>query len=99
MVKSRIMETTLAYIIDVMNSEFSELKGMMNDAIKREKGRWYNNTNKYRQELGLTWEELLDQDRKSLKRLIRNYDNKCWEKAYQKNKQLNSTQPRKSNRI
>ena len=50
----------LAYIIDVMNSEFSELKGMMKDAIKREKGRWYNNTNNYRQELGLTWEELLD---------------------------------------
>ena len=67
MVKSRIMETTLAYIIDVMNSEFSELKGMMRDAIKREKGRWFNNTNRYRKELGLTWEELLNQDRKSLK--------------------------------
>ena len=38
MVKSRIMETTIAYIIDVMASEFNELKEMMNDAIRREKG-------------------------------------------------------------
>ena len=64
MVKSRIMETTLAYIIDVMASEFSKLKGMMNDAIKREKGKWFNNTNKYRLELGLTWEELINLDKK-----------------------------------
>ena len=35
MVKSKIMETTLSYIIDVMNSEFNELKSMMKGAIKR----------------------------------------------------------------
>ena len=58
MVKSRIMETTLAYIIDVMASDFNELKEMMNNAIRREKGKWFNNTNKYRIELGLTWQEL-----------------------------------------
>ena len=81
MVKSRIMETSLAYIIDVMNSEFNELKSMMQDSIKREKGRWFNNINRYRQELKLTWEELLNQDRKSLKKLIKNYDNDCWEKG------------------
>ena len=81
MVKSRVMETTLAYIIDVMASEFNELKGMMNNAIKREKGKWFNNTNKYRLELGLTWEELINLDKKSLKKLIRNYDNECWEKG------------------
>ena len=49
--------------------------------IKREKGRWYNIINKYRQELKITWEELLNQDRKSLKKLIKNYDNDCWEKG------------------
>ena len=75
------METTLAYIIDVMTSDFNELKGMMNDAIRREKGKWFNNTNKYRLELGLTWEELKNLDRNSLKKLIRKYDNECWEKG------------------
>ena len=29
MVKSKIMETSIAYILDVMNSEFTELKNMM----------------------------------------------------------------------
>ena len=41
MVKSRIIETTLAYIVDVMASDFNELKEMMNDAIRREKGKCY----------------------------------------------------------
>ena len=39
MVKSRIMEMTIAYILDVMNSEFIALKSMMLDSIKKEKGR------------------------------------------------------------
>ena len=79
MVKSRIMETSIAYILDVMNSEFTELKNIMQDSIKKGKGRWYNNINRYRQELKITWDDLLGLDRKALKKLIRNYDNDCWE--------------------
>ena len=36
MIKSKIMETTLAYLIDTMASEFNNVKKMMNDAIRRE---------------------------------------------------------------
>ena len=35
MVKSRIMETSIAYILDVMNSEFTELKKKMEDSLKK----------------------------------------------------------------
>merc|ERR1712121_421708 len=66
-------------ILDVMSSEFTELKIMMQDSIKKGKGRWYNNINRYRQELKITWDDLLGLDRKALKKLIRNYDNDCWE--------------------
>ena len=54
MVKSRIMETSLAYILDVINSEFEELKKLMLDSIKEGKGKWYNHVNKYRQELNIS---------------------------------------------
>ena len=78
-VKSRIMETSLAYILDVINGEFEEFKRIMLDSIKEEKGRWYNNVNKYRQELNISWEDFLKLDKKTLKKMIRIYDNDCWE--------------------
>ena len=83
MVKSRIMETSLAYILDVMNGGFEELKSIMQDSINEGKGRWYNNVNKYRQELNISWDDFLNLDKKNLKKMIRNYDNDCWEVGLQ----------------
>ena len=68
MIKSRIMETMLAYLIDTMASEFTNIKNMMNDAIVRGKGRWYNTINRYRLELGLTWRKLETMNRATLKK-------------------------------
>ena len=95
MVKSRIMETSIAYILDVMNSEFTELKTMMQDSIKKEKGRWYNNINRYRQELKLTWDELLSLDRKALKKLIKIMIMTVGKMVYWKNQLHNSMQQKK----
>ena len=64
-----------------MASEFHNVKEMMNDAIRRRNGKWFNNVNSYRIELGLPWEELKNLDRKSLKKIIRDYDNECWAKG------------------
>ena len=66
------METTLAYYVDTMTSEFSEIKTMMNDALAIGKGRWYDNINNYRNELGLTWEQLKELDKNSLKKQLGN---------------------------
>ena len=74
MIKSRIMETMLAYLIDTMASEFTNIKNMMNDAIVRGKGRWYDTINRYRLELGLTWRKLETMNRATLKRIIRKYN-------------------------
>ena len=59
------METSLAYILDVMNGEFEELKSIMQDSINEGKGRWYNNVNKYRQELNISWDDFLNLDKKT----------------------------------
>ena len=78
LVKSRIMETMLAYLIDTMASDFTSIKNMMTDAIERGKGKWYNTINRYRLELGLTWKKLETIDKASLKKIVRQYDDNCW---------------------
>ena len=67
MVKSRIMETTISYIIDVMKGSFTNIKDMMTDTINRQRGKWYNAVNGYREELGITWNDILSMDKKGIK--------------------------------
>ena len=81
-VRARIMESMLAYIINVNNGKFENIKEMMNDAIKRKKGKWYRTVNKYRQDLDLSWEDLLSMDRKALKKCVNKYDTDLWEKKH-----------------
>ena len=68
MVKSRIMETSLGYILDVLNGEFEDLKKIMLDSINEKRGKWYNHVNRYRLELDISWENLFKLDKKSLKK-------------------------------
>ena len=87
-VRSRIMESMLAYIINTNKSKFENLKNMMKDAITRKKGKWYRMVNKYREELNLTWKELVEMDRSTLKKCIRKYDNDLWEQGLRDKKVL-----------
>ena len=70
MVKSRI--------IDVMKGNFTYVKDMMMDTIKKQKGKWYNAVDEYREELGITWDDILAIDRKCIKYIIRAYDTDKW---------------------
>merc|ERR1711913_141445 len=45
LVKSRVMETMLLYVIDTMNSKFDNIKEMILDTISNERGHWYNSIN------------------------------------------------------
>ena len=63
MVKSRIMETTISYIIDVMKGSFTNIKDMMIDTINKQRDKWYNAVNGYRDELGITWDDILTMDK------------------------------------
>ena len=80
-VKSRIMESMLAFIINTNKSKFENLKGMMKDAITRKKGKWFRTVNKYREELGLTQNDIEEMDRTTLKKCIRKYDNELQEQG------------------
>ena len=50
----------------------------MLDTISTGKGRWYNTTNKYREELEVTWEDLKKMSKPELKRKIKEYDTDRW---------------------
>ena len=63
MVRSRVMETMLLYMVDTLASEFTNIKNMMKDTLTKRKGKWYNTINEYRQELEITWERLEKIDR------------------------------------
>ena len=88
MVKSRIMETMMVYMIDTLASQFTDVRQMMEDTLIRERGRWYNAIEEYRIELGLTWEKLRALDKSSLKKMIRDYDTVKWYEGMSKKSSL-----------
>ena len=61
---------------------------MIKDSIARKKDKWFRTINKYREELDLTWNEIEEMDRNTLKRCIREYDNALWEKGLREKKVL-----------
>ena len=79
LVKSRVMETTLQYVRSVMNSKFENVKKMMIHTIEVGTGKWFNNVDSYIRELGIQWEDIGKMTKAEIKRMIRNYDNECWE--------------------
>ena len=84
MVKSRIMQTMLMYVVDTLSSKFQNVKDMMLDTIEKEKGKWFKVANGYRNELGISWDDLQKLDKPSLKKLVRLYDTSEWEKGMAK---------------
>ena len=78
LVRSRIMETMLLYVVDTMKGRFVNVKEMMLDTISTGKGRWYNTINIYREELEISWKDLETMSKLELKRKIQNYDTEKW---------------------
>merc|ERR1711874_706091 len=81
MVKSRIMETMLAYVVDTLAGKFQEVKKMMLHTITKGKGRWYKAINEYSTELNLSWDDLKELDKTTLKSMIKSYDTDKWEEG------------------
>ena len=88
MVKSRIMETMLLYMIDTLAGDFTNVKDMMKDTLLRKKGKWFNAIEEYREELGLSWDKLEAMDRPSLKRIVRAYDTEKWKDGLRRKQSL-----------
>ena len=88
MIKSRMIETVLLFLVDTMNGEFSNVKTMMTDTLEKGRGKWYNTVDEYRQELQMTWRELRGIYRKTLKEKVKEYDTWKWREGLMKKTNL-----------
>merc|ERR1711888_572160 len=95
LMKTRIMDSNLQYVRDVMNGKFGNVKEMMEDTIKKKKGNWYMTVNSYLKELGITWETLYTLTKSEIKTLTRNFDTMQWEKELKEKKILKFYRERK----
>ena len=84
LIKSRIMETMLLFIVDTLASDFNNIKELMNDSIEKKKGKWFNTVDEYRQELELSWDRMMEIDRKTVKELIKQYDTQKWKEGLER---------------
>ena len=78
MMLSRIMETVLLYVVDTLSSSFENLKMYMNDEIEKGRGQWIRAINDYREKVEMSWEDLRNIDKKTLKNKIKEYDAQIW---------------------
>merc|ERR1712002_986132 len=88
LMKTRIMDNTLQYVRSALSGEFENIKEMMEDTIRRKKGKWYTTTNSYIEELIITWDMLYTLTKSEIKTLTRNHDNQQWERELKEKKIL-----------
>ena len=63
-VESRVMEMVLMFARDTLQGKFEKVKSYMDHEVETNKGKWMKAVNKYKQELGLTWEDIRTIDKK-----------------------------------
>merc|ERR1712121_325541 len=88
LMRTRIMDSNLQYVRNVLNGKFGNVKKMMEDAIKKKKGIWYVTVSSYLKELGITWDMLYTLTKSEIKTLTRHYDTLLWEKELKEKKIL-----------
>ena len=76
--ETRLVETVLLFAKDTLTKIFEKVKDYMSHEKQTKKGEWIRTANAYRMELGITWENLIDIDRKQLKTKIREWDTQQW---------------------
>ena len=76
--KTRVMDTTLQFVREVMNGKFENIKEMMLDSIEQKVGNWYKTVNSYVIELGISWNKLYSMTKGEIKNMMRRYDTQAW---------------------
>ena len=70
-IETRLMETTLHYI--------EKIKTYQEHDMETESGEWMRTANKYRTELNMTCQEIKTEDRRSLRRRLRDWNTQKWQ--------------------
>ena len=88
LMRTRIMNNALQYVRSALSGKFVKIKEMMEDVIRRGKGKWYKTVNSYIEELNITWDMLYTMTKKEIKVLTNRHDDKQWEDELNQRKTL-----------
>ena len=77
-VETRIIETVMMFTRETLQGKFVKVKDYMSHELETVKGRWAKAVNKFRQELGLNWNDLREINKKDMKTRIRDRDTRIW---------------------
>jgi len=87
-IESRVIETVLTFTRETLQGGFEQVKSYMEHDLETGKGRWSKTVNKYRQEIGLGWNDLREMSKKDMKNKVRERDTRLWEEDMQDKKSL-----------
>merc|ERR1712121_113003 len=88
LMRTRIMNNALQYVRSALSGNFPKIKEMVEDIIKRKRGKWFKIADAYIEELKITWDMMYTLTKKDIKKLTINYDNAQWEKELKERKTL-----------
>jgi len=70
-IESRIIETVLNFTRETLQGGFEQVKSYMEHDLETGKGRWSKTVSKYRQELGIRYNELKEISKKDMKNKVK----------------------------
>ena len=70
-VETRVIETIMMFTRETLQGSFAKVKSYMEHELETGKGRWASTVYKYRQEIGIGWNDLREINKKDMKIRIR----------------------------
>merc|ERR1711874_596747 len=77
-IETRAMEITFLYLKDMMDNNFEKIKTYLEPGIEAGGGEWIRTVNRYTLELNIMWEDIREENRRALKRRVRDCDTQRW---------------------
>ena len=77
-IESRVMETVMTFTSETLQGKFNKVKDYMKHDLETAKGRWAKTVDRYRQETGLSWNDMTEINKKDMKNKIKDRDTRIW---------------------
>ena len=86
--KTRVMKTRLIFAKKIKENENALIKEVMANIRENAGNKWNKELNKYLEEIGITYNELLNIKPEEIKEMIKEYDSKLWKDEMEKKSPL-----------
>ena len=79
LMESRMMESTILLAKDGLEGDFDMVNSAIEFDRETEKGEWIRTVNQYLETLNISWDNLIDWDKKTIKLRVKEYDTDKWQ--------------------